>query len=232
MNCPGCASEMQHLTLDGKLATNVAVDLCALCRVMWFDHFKELQLAPRGTLSLFGILAAPSAAAGAPLPAALGCPRCGQRLALTHDMQRATKFQYWRCQAEHGHLITFVDFLREKDFVRQLTRAQIDELRQSVQTVNCGNCGAPIDLAKDSVCAHCGSAVSILDPGQMARAIAQLQNATAGRPDEVGARPNAVPHPPDFNALMQAMRTEARSESPRGLIDTGLRILGELLKSR
>src|ERR1700730_9674304 len=68
MTCPGCASQMQHLALDGKLGTTVAVDLCVSCRVIWFDHLKELQLAPRGTLSLFGIISTPTAAPETPLP--------------------------------------------------------------------------------------------------------------------------------------------------------------------
>jgi hypothetical protein len=232
MICPGCASEMQHLALDGKLGTKLAVDVCVPCGVVWFDHLKELQLAPQGTLSLFGMIAAPPAAQESPLPAALRCPRCGARLALTHDIQRTTRFQYFQCPAGHGRLITFADFLREKDFVRPLTPAQLDELRQSVRTVNCGNCGAPIDLMKDSVCAHCGSAVSILDPAQMARTIAQLQNAAAGRSTESAATPDHGLHAPDFDALMQAMKTGPEPDSPHGLIDAGLRLLGELLKNR
>ena len=232
MHCPGCASEMQHLALDGKLDTTVAVDLCASCRVIWFDHLKELQLAPGGTLRLFALISAASAAPAAPLPGALRCPRCRTHLALTHDMQRTTRFQYWRCEAGHGRLITFVDFLREKDFVRPLTRAQIDELRQSVRTVNCGNCGGPIDLAKDSVCAHCGSPVSLLDPAQMARTVAQLQGAAAGRPADDAPPPDPGPHPPSFDALLEAMRAKPGSESTRGMFDIGLRVLTELLKSR
>ncbi len=232
MNCPGCAAQMQHLALDGKLGTTVDVDLCAPCRAIWFDHLEDLRLAPGATLSLFGLISTPSAAPATPLSGALRCPRCHTHLALTHDMQRATRFQYWRCEAEHGRLITFVDFLREKDFVRPLTLAQINELRQTVRTVNCGNCGAPIDLAKDSVCAHCGSPVSMLDPAQMAHTIAQLQSAAAGRPADAAAPPDAGRRPPNLDALLQAMKEEARSESPGGLIDTGLRLLGDLLKNR
>jgi hypothetical protein len=223
---------MEHRIVDGKLGTTIAVDLCAACRVIWFDHLKDLQLAPSATLSLFGVISTPSAAAQAPLPGVLRCPRCAARLALTHDMQRATRFQYFQCQAGHGRLITFVDFLREKDFVRPLTPAQIDELRQSVRIVNCGNCGAPIDLTKDSACAHCGSAVSILDPAQMGRTIAQLQSAAAGRPAASAGQQDPDPRPPDFSALMQAMKAGARPESPHGLIDAGLRLLEELLKNR
>jgi hypothetical protein len=223
---------MQNLALDGQLGTRVDVYLCAPCRVIWFDHFKDLQLAPAGTLNLFGTIAAPPAAPAVPLPAALNCPRCGVRLVLTNDMQRSTRFRYWQCQSGHGHLITFVDFLREKDFVRPLTATQIDELRQSVRTVSCGNCGAPIDLTKDSICAHCGSPLSILDPAQMARTVAQLQSAAAGRPPASWVPPDHGPPLPDFGALMQAMKEQARAESPHGLIDTGLRLLGNLLKNR
>jgi len=221
---------MQHQALEGKLGIPIGVDFCLACRMIWFDHLKELQLAPGGTLSLFATIASPNAAPPSPLPASMRCPRCGQHLALTHDMQRATPFQYWRCEAAHGQLITFVDFLREKDFVRPLTPSQIDQLRQSVQTVSCGNCGAPIDLAKDSVCAHCGSPVSILDPGQMARAVAQLQ-AAAGRPG-VGAPISPDAQTPDLDQLMRVVATEARSASPRHeLIDIGLQVLNDLLKN-
>ncbi|HWW87883.1 MAG TPA: zf-TFIIB domain-containing protein [Vicinamibacterales bacterium] len=175
LNCPACAAPMRHLSLDGKLGTHVDVDLCASCRVFWFDHLKELQLAPNATLNLFTIISEPAAGASTPVPAVMRCPRCNARLAPTHDVQRQTKFQYWRCPLDEGRLISYIDFLREKDFVRPLAQAQIDELKQSVKTVNCGNCGAPIDLSKDSVCGHCGSALSMLDPTQMARAVEQLK---------------------------------------------------------
>ena len=160
------------------------------------------------------------AAQSTPLPSTMTCPRCGRPLALTHDMQRATKFQYWRCDNAHGRLMTFVDFLREKDFVRRLTPAEISQLRQNIRTVNCGNCGGAIDLSKDSVCSHCGSALSILDPDQMARTVAQLKGAPA--PGE---------HAADFGAIVDAMKTAPTSDS-RALLDVGLRVLAELLKKR
>ena len=63
-------------------------------------------------------------------------------------MQRATRFSYLHCPNDHGRLTTFFDFLREKDFIRPLTAEQLQELRQNVQTVNCSNCGAPIDVTR------------------------------------------------------------------------------------
>jgi hypothetical protein len=51
--------------------------------------------------------------------------------------------------------------------VRPLSARQIAELRASVQTVNCSNCGAPIDLTLASACAHCSTPLSMLDLNQI-----------------------------------------------------------------
>src|SRR5262245_19922276 len=208
MNCPGCAAAMQRLSVDGKLERPMHVDLCAACRLIWFDRHEDLRLAPSGTLSLFEIISKP-APPSTPLPSTFRCPQCRRRLALTHDIQRNTRFQYWRCDAEHGRLMTFVDFLREKDFVRPLTPPEINQLRQRIRTVNCGNCGGPIDLAKDTVCSHCGSALSILDPDQMARTVAQLKG-----------EPSPGEHRADFNVVVDEM-TDAPTEESRALLDVG-----------
>ena len=92
-------------------------------------------------------------------------------------MQRATRFEYWRCPDGHGRLTTFFDFLREKDFIRPLTPQQLAELRQNVQTINCSNCGAPVDLRTGSACTHCGSALSMLDMKQAEALVTRLQRA-------------------------------------------------------
>jgi hypothetical protein len=111
------------------------------------------------------------------------CPRCNAQLRRTQDLQRSTRFEYFRCPNNHGRLTTFFDFLKEKDFVRPLTPQQIAELRRNVQAINCSNCGAPIDLAKRSDCGHCGSALSMLDTQQAERLITQLRE--ADRTDKV-----------------------------------------------
>jgi hypothetical protein len=92
-------------------------------------------------------------------------------------MQRNTRFSYSRCPHGHGRFTTFFNFLREKDFVRPLSAAQIDELRRNVQIVNCSNCGAPVDLARGSACGHCGSPLSILDLQQAEKVVEQLRQA-------------------------------------------------------
>jgi hypothetical protein len=96
-------------------------------------------------------------------------------------MQRTTRFEYLRCPKGHGRLTTFFDFLREKDFIRPLTTAQIAELRRNIQTVNCSNCGGPVDLSKGGTCTHCGSPLSMLDMKQAEAMVSQLREAERGK---------------------------------------------------
>lgn len=175
---------MQRLPLDGLYGTRLAVDLCRLCQGFWFDTREDLQLAPAAILQLFEIIH-DAKGPRTPLPARLPCPRCGLRLLLTDDRQRATRFRYWRCAREHGRYIAFVDFLREKDFVRELTPPQLAELRAQVRSVSCSSCGAPIDLARDTVCSHCHTPLAMLDLAQVGHVVDQLRQSAerAAHPD-------------------------------------------------
>lgn len=111
------------------------------------------------------------------------CPRCSSQLLVTHDRQRNVGFQYRRCPHGHGRLITFFDFLREKNFVHPVSPEQLAEIRRNVPFVNCSNCGAPVDLAKCSACGHCGSPLSVLDLKAAGALVNQLQQAdTPDRP--------------------------------------------------
>ena len=94
-------------------------------------------------------------------------------------MQRNTRFQYLRCPLAHGRLITFFNFLREKNFIRPLSQEQIDALRRNVEVVHCSNCGAPVDLAAGAPCGHCGSPLSMLDMRQAEGLVASLRDAEA-----------------------------------------------------
>jgi hypothetical protein len=161
---------MEAMTFDGHLGLPVAIDICRACQVLWFDPREDLRLAPASTLKVFQIIAKQAQASVATAPAAApACPRCGLRLLQTHDQQHATKFEYLRCARGHGRLITFVNFLLEKDFIRPLSAEQIDELRQrKIQVISCSKCGAPVDLTHGPTCAHCGASLSMLDVSRMA----------------------------------------------------------------
>jgi len=166
---------MTTRTLGGHLDTSLEIDACDACQAFWFDASESPRLSPASTLTLFSLIADALPRRSGSIGRVLKCPRCSSRLLETQDMQRNTRFSYSRCPHGHGRFTTFFNFLREKDFVRPLSAAQIDELRRNVQTVNCSNCGAPIDLAKGSSCGHCGSPLSILDLQQAENVVDQLR---------------------------------------------------------
>ena len=180
MDCPRCNNAMERQTLAGHLDRTVDVDLCEPCQSLWFDGTENLQLTPGATLAIFRSIGEHVQKPERYEGELVKCPRCKARLRRTQDLQRATRFEYFRCPNNHGRLISFFDFLKQKDFIRPLTPQQINELRKNVQIVNCSNCGAPIDLAKTAACAHCRSPLSMLDMQQAERLIAQLQAADSG----------------------------------------------------
>jgi endogenous inhibitor of DNA gyrase (YacG/DUF329 family) len=116
------------------------------------------------------------------LPDPLRCPRCATVLKLAHDMQGNMPFTYWRCATDDGHFISFLEFLKEKNFIHPLSAEQIKELRQNVQSVNCSNCGASINLESNSACPYCHSPISMLDMKQPQRMLEQLKQAADPKP--------------------------------------------------
>ena len=182
MKCPGCGTDMTAMTLEGRLATQVSLDVCAACQAFWFDHFESLQLSPASTLKLMKFIGEHSSPGKPSLLDALRCPRCATALHLAHNMQRNMPFTYWRCGNEDGHFIGFFEFLKEKNFIHPLSPEQIKELRQNVQFVNCSNCGASINLESNSACPYCHSPISMLDMKQPQRMLEQLKQAAAPKP--------------------------------------------------
>jgi hypothetical protein len=183
MKCPNCSVELTHMGLEGHHGVGVEIDVCWDCQSFWFDKYESLQLSPASTLRLMKWIGERKPGALTPFSGNMPCPRCPSPLVATNDMQRNTRFSYFRCRNGHGRLTRFVEFLREKDFIRPLSPEQIAELREHVQMVNCSHCGAPIDLASASVCTHCGSPLSMLDMKRSQELLAQLE--TAARPKEI-----------------------------------------------
>ena len=174
---------MQPQTVAGQMGRAVEIEMCDPCQSIWFDSREHLQLTPGATLGLFRLIGEHVSKPSLQDGDIAKCPRCKAQLRRTQDMQRTTRFEYFRCPNNHGRLTTFFDFLKEKDFVRPLTPQQIAELRKNVQIINCSNCGGPVDLAKTTACAHCGSPLSMLDMQQAERLVAQLRE--ADRTDKV-----------------------------------------------
>ena len=175
---------MAAVLLDAHYGASVQLDACHACHGLWADDRETLRLTPGATLQLFELIHDRRADSRHPLAARLQCARCDLRLIDTHDCQRDTPFRYWRCGRRHGRFITFFDFLREKDFVRPLTPAQVADLRAQVRSVNCSNCGAPIDLQYSSACAYCRTALSMLDFTQVERMLTTLRDAEDRRAEK------------------------------------------------
>jgi hypothetical protein len=184
MQCPACSVEMTSQKLEGHYGRSVEMDRCAGCGTLWFDTHESIALTPGSVLRLFTLIHDDRAPTRAPLPDQLACPRCRVPLARTMDIARGTRFHYYRCPGEHGRLITFAEFLREKSFVRPLAPAELAELRTKVKMIQCSSCGAPVDLAAESACGHCRAPVSMLDPGQVEKVVRELREAEHRRTTE------------------------------------------------
>lgn len=182
MNCSNCAAPMTDWTLGTRLGAQITVDVCAPCQAFWFDQHTDLQLSPAATLELMKYIGEHSSSSKPALSQTLRCPRCGTALTLAHNMARSVRFTYWQCPNEHGHFILFFEFLKEKNFIHPLSPAEIQQLRVSIQTVNCSSCGAAIDLRSNSACPYCHSPIAILDLNQQQQMLAQLKEAAAPKP--------------------------------------------------
>jgi len=186
--CPSCGAAMQVGDFEHRAEGRVEVELCVDCRGLWFDALESAQLAPRGVIELFRVVQGARDRAERALASVMHCPACHDVLALTHDIQHTTRFTYYRCRAEHGRFTPFVQFLREKEFVRSLSPAEVAHLAVSVRQVRCTSCGGAIDLANDPACPYCGAPIAILDADAVDRALDRL---------EAAERRRREPGPPD-----------------------------------
>jgi hypothetical protein len=155
----------------------VSAAFCFACQVIWFDEHDCSQLSPGGVLDVFKALNEHRVEARNQLPALLDCPRCHSRLALTQDVQHTTHFSYYRCPFGHGRLSPFLQFLLEKNFIRPMSGPELAALKARVRSIQCSNCGAPVDLEHSSACAYCHTPISILDPDAVTKAMGALTTA-------------------------------------------------------
>jgi Zn finger protein HypA/HybF involved in hydrogenase expression len=176
---------------ERRLVGEVALDICYPCRAIWFDHLESAQLSPGGVIRLFKLIHEHRNDERRLLSERLGCPICAEPLGLVNDIQRSGRFTYYRCPAAHGRLTSFFQFLREKEFVRSLTAAEIATLRAKVTQVRCSSCGGPVDLQRDPVCPYCHSPISILDGDAVEKALADLE---AKEHQRTAVDPTALTH--------------------------------------
>ena len=158
----------------------IEIEACAPCNLFWFDRYESVRLKPEAVLDLFKYISAAAAGPRTALASNFNCPRCSVSLAVSHDLQRTTRFTCWRCPRDRGQLITFQQFLRAKNFVRTPSPEELARLRDTVRQISCSQCGAPIDLAADPACPHCGAPIALIDPEGVAKALQGLATGRSG----------------------------------------------------
>lgn len=163
IHCPSCTQPMASREFSRRTVGSLHVDLCFGCALIWFDEHESALLAPAAVIELFREIQSQRDSARNRVAARLPCPRCSDPLALTHDVCKSGPLQYFRCAHDGGRLTPFFQFLREKQFVRAVTPAEVARMRATMKQVQCSNCGAPIDLTQGTTCGYCHSPVSILD---------------------------------------------------------------------
>jgi hypothetical protein len=172
--CTNCSSIMSLYQLPGHYGQTIDIDACLDCNAIWFDQWESSQLSPDGVVSLFQLIherGGAASAVGAKLKEGLRCVSCGDGMKLVNDRVKNTRFVYQSCRHGHGRLTTFYNFLSEKQFVRELTKAERAKLCATVRQVKCSGCGAPVDLAKSDACEYCRAPVSVFDRDAAKKAI-------------------------------------------------------------
>jgi Zn-finger nucleic acid-binding protein len=226
---------MRAYRVDAQLDREVDIDVCMPCQSIWFDVQEHLQLTPGATLKMFHVIGENVARPAWQDKDLAHCPRCRAQLRRTQDLQRATRFEYYKCPNLHGRLTSFFDFLKEKDFIKPLLPQQIAELRKYAHAVNCSNCGAPVDLAANAHCTHCGSPLTMLDLEQADRLIEQLKGADHARVIDP-ALPLALAKAKRDTELifrtLESRHTYARDDDSLDLVGIGFTALMRLIKSR
>lgn len=170
--CTNCSAKMARYTLPAHYGSAVEIDVCMACNAIWFDPNESAQLSPDGTVALFQLIHEHgSTPATGKLGEGLRCVMCGDGMAHTHDQVKGTRFTYQACRKGHGRLTTFHNFLAEKQFVRELTRAERAKLAATVQQVRCSGCGAGVNIGAVDACEYCRAPVSVFDREAAKKAI-------------------------------------------------------------
>lgn len=166
---------MDRIALATHIGTPVDIDICAPCHVIWFDHMESASLSPGSVIELFKRIHAARDTARNLVKVVIACPLCANTLKNTTDLAKGGRFSYSRCANGHGRLISFTQFLREKNFIRSLQPYEISALAVKVKQIRCSSCGGPISLETDNACTHCGAAISVLDEAAVEKALLALQ---------------------------------------------------------
>lgn len=209
--CPSCRQPAETHRFPATGGGEVELDLCFACQGLWFDPQENTRLAPAAVLQLFELLHVHHGDAHRPLSDRLRCPHCAKDLVKGYDIAQGGRYVTYRCAARHGRFSTFGSFMVEKGFVRHLSGLEIKALARRVGTIACTSCGGAVDIRNDHACPYCRSALSLLDPEAVDKALQRH-----GRAAQKAAAP-ADERSPDAlaDALIALERNRAREERAR-----------------
>jgi ribosomal protein L40E len=167
MNCPQCGVPMHAQHLDAHYERRVEIDVCAPCRLVWFDERESLRLSGLGWIELLAQLQHDEASLAAWAGKALGCARCHRPLRSETNATRYGRFVANRCSAGHGTLQSQAMLLAERGLVRAPTAVERAAARAEPREWICLNCGAPIP-GDATACAYCKTPVLLYDLPRLA----------------------------------------------------------------
>jgi hypothetical protein len=230
--CPNCRDDMTPRTVPGYgSARDIEIEACACCNLFWFDRYENVRLTRQAVLDLFRYVGAAAAGPRTALASSFRCPRCSVALAFSHDLQRTTRFTYWRCPRDQGQLISFQQFLRAKNFIRTPSPAELARLRETVRQISCSQCGAPIDLARDPACTHCGAPIALIDPDGVAKALQDLGATGAAAADAERDAVRSGLTDAQIDAIFELQRERAGAPEP-DVLAVGIAAVGAWLARR
>ncbi len=193
-HCSNCSSKMTAYMLPAHYGSTVEIDVCMDCNAIWFDQFESMSLSPDGTVALFQLIhqrGGTATSAATKFNEGLRCVTCGDGMKLTNDQVKGTRFAYQACRKGHGRMTTFYNFLAEKQFVRELTKAERAKLAAKVEQIRCSGCGAAVNIGKVDACEYCRAPVSVFDRDAAKKAIDHYLQERQRRPVvSVGDRRN------------------------------------------
>jgi Zn-finger nucleic acid-binding protein len=152
--------------------TEIQLDVCRACHVVWFDNRESLALPGLSWVALLRLLALDGSDTLYPAVSgrSLLCPRCKLGLGAMHNQTRTGRFVVHRCAACNGHLQSHVGLLAQWGYFRQALARDWAVLEKQGHSLQCQSCGAGLDMGANE-CAHCRTPAFIVDVARLAQVL-------------------------------------------------------------
>lgn len=158
---------MKQLTLSAHCKPLEGVQLCESCQLLWFGARSVGRLSGQAIIDLLPLmLNAIKTEPAATVSDRFECPECNCLLRPVSNLGRFGRFKQLGCSNEscNGYSQTFMSWLAEKGFVRQMRWLDVQQWLKKGAHVVCTSCGADLDNRPQQTCPYCQSPIAVLDP--------------------------------------------------------------------